>query len=756
MIRILHIVPGMNRGGMETYLMNLYRKMDRQEIQFDFLIHHTGVGCYEEEIRRLGGRICHIPSRHENGVANRRELDRFFREHPEYRVVIQHVSSLSYTAPLKAAASAGVPVRLFHCHNVREGGSAVLQPLHRFLHWIHGPRAGWLATDFCACSLSAAEFLTSKRTYLMSRLKMMPNVFDTADFSWTPSVRASVRAELGVEEKTLLVGNVGRLVPQKNQTFLIRMVLRMRDRYPDTRLLLMGSGEGETALKSACRELHMERAVIFAGEREDIRRYYQAMDIFVFPSLYEGLGMAVLEARAAGLPCLLSERVPEEVRSGEAVKVLELKAGETVWALKALEMVRQYGKIRDRLSRKAQKELAPYDAARAAGGVEAYYKKLAGRSDGSLHILQVRMDEEKGAGGISAYILGLFRQMKDPGIRFDFLMPVGSRCACAEEIAELGGTVYPVFVRKRDGLREHFISLSQFYAAHPEIKVIHGHYGQMHSLAEYTAACRAHVPARIFHAHSTDQEPSGLRTKIQAGYHRFLIPRCSNVLLACSDQAGKALYGKHRFQTVSDGIETERFAYDQEKRRQIRKELGIDSRRVIGHAGRFVWQKNHDFLLEIFADIHKKDRKTLLMLIGEGELRAHMERKVRELRLEGAVLFLGQRKDMEKLYLAMDMFLLPSHYEGLGMVLLEAQASGLPCIASSEAVPEEVKVLDSFRFLSLDAGCEVWAEAALEALEETRGVDGAKKVSGAGYESRMLAAQMEQLYLGLAGRKETE
>lgn len=749
MIRILHIVPGMNRGGMETFLMNLYRRMDLSRIQFDFLIHDIRTGAFEEEIAGLGGHIYHIGSRRGGLRENRRQLAVFFRLHKEYRIVVQHVSSLSYIAPLKEAAKAAVPVRIIHCHNTKEGGAAFAQPIHRLLHICHSAAIGYIATDFSACSMPAAQFLTDGRPWLMGRLRIVPNMVKLADFAFDEDLRQEVRAEMGLDGDTLLIGNVGRLAKQKNQKFLVRLVWRMRLQDKKVRLLCVGDGEKRGELLALCRRLKLEDSVIFAGECADVRRFYQAMDLFVFPSLYEGLGMALLEAQASGLPCLVSDRVPAEAKAGPATAFLRLEEGECAWAKEAFARLKQYRKDRRQLSEQNRALLSRYDAETAADREAAYYEKLTGRFDNKTHILQVRMDEAECVGGISSYIMNLYRHVDRSRFCFDFLVPAGVNCACREEILALGGNVYPAFMAKRDSVLAHRISLHQFFAVHPEIRIVHGHYGQNHSIAEYLAAAGG-GRRLIFHAHSTDRQPGSIYTRLMSRYNRQRLLRCSDALLACSKQAGLALIGGAKFTVVKNGIETRRYVFDASKRRDIRKKLGLEGKRVIGHAGRFVWQKNHEFLLDIFQKVREKDREAVLLLAGAGELEDPIRKKAQELQLIEAVCFLGQRDDMPDFYQAMDLFLFPSRFEGLGIVLLEAQAAGLPCLAASDAVPSEVRILENCHFLPLAQGAETWAQEALALSEAQRETDGAEKVKAAGFDGAEAYRSVEQIYLSLA------
>ena len=205
-----------------------------------------------------------------------------------------------------------------------------------------------------------------------------------------------------------------------------------------------------------------------------------------------------------------------------------------------------------------------------------------------------------------------------------------------------------------------------------------------------------------------------------------------------------------RVKIINNGIETERFAYNPGARREVRDELGLGGRLAVGHVGRFMKQKNHEFLLVIFSEVIKKRPDAVLLLFGEGELMEQIRKKAGSMGLSESVRFLGQRPDMNRYYQAMDVFLLPSLHEGLPVSGIEAQASGLPVI-TSDAVTEELKILDQVRFLSLDAPPSKWADLAVS-MAETERKDGSAAVAAAGYSIEETARELEEFYLR-AGRK---
>lgn len=317
-IRILHVVTYMGRGGLETMLMNYYRSIDRTKVQFDFLTHRDFEADYDAEILALGSRIYHLPPLNPFGRGYLSALDRFFAEHREYRIVHSHLDCMS-GIPLKAAKKHGVPVRIAHSHSSRQDFD-----LKYPLKLLFKRTIAKQATHLFACAEAAGHWM-----FGTDRFHVVNNAIDTMRYAFDPKVRASVRTELGISPDAIIVGHVGRFMTPKNHGFLLELFAQLP---PDTRLLLVGDGELRQQTEQLAEQLHIRDRVIFAGLRTDVDRMLQAMDVFVFPSLYEGLPLSIVEAQAAGLPCLISDKVPIECKKTELVTQLPLDAGASAWA----------------------------------------------------------------------------------------------------------------------------------------------------------------------------------------------------------------------------------------------------------------------------------------------------------------------------------------------------------------------------------------------------------------------------------------
>jgi len=367
MIRVLHIVNIMNRGGLETMIMNLYRNIDRTKIQFDFLTHSTQPGDYDNEIKELGGNIYSVVSRRQGILKNRRQLMEFFKKHPEYNIVHMHVSSLSYITPLKIATMGNVSTRVIHSHSSKhERGS-----IHKLLHMINQRKIKKYATNYFACSNVAAKWLYGDRLYNELDIHLINNSIDAQKFSFNEEVRNIVRKKLNIEDN-FVIGHVGRFTDAKNHIFLIDIFKEIHNIYPNSVLMLVGRGELENEIKNRVIKLGLEDSVMFMGVRSDIPELLQAMDVFLFPSLYEGLPVTLVEAQAAGLKCYVSDAVTQDVDITGLVQFISLQQSSKYWASKII--AGQEGYIR--LNTYEDVVKAGYDVKTAAIKLKEFYTNV--------------------------------------------------------------------------------------------------------------------------------------------------------------------------------------------------------------------------------------------------------------------------------------------------------------------------------------------------------------------------------------------
>jgi glycosyltransferase involved in cell wall biosynthesis len=304
-LRVLHVVVNMNRGGAETLLMNLYRNIDRSKIQFDFLTCKEGV--FDEEILQLGGNVYRIPYITDVGhFKYRKNLEEFFNCHYEYKIVHSHLDKMSGLV-LQAAKKRRVPVRISHSHNTSSEGSMAA----KLYKWYIGQLINQNATNYYACSQVAGEWLFKNRS-----VSILKNGIDIDQFRYTSEARKKAREELNLSENTIVLGHVGRFAHQKNHEFLIAVFAEFCKCDNDSILLLVGDGPLRKEVEKKVFDLKINKKVKFLGVRSDIPQILQALDLFIFPSLHEGLPVSLIEAQGAGLPCFISDQISTEVDMG--------------------------------------------------------------------------------------------------------------------------------------------------------------------------------------------------------------------------------------------------------------------------------------------------------------------------------------------------------------------------------------------------------------------------------------------------------
>lgn len=311
MKRVLQIMGGLKRGGLETFAMNIYRSIDRSEIQFDFLLTQVVGGDYEEEAKSMGANIYHLPARNKGYKAYRKALDDFFREHHDYIAIHEHISSLTSIEPAYYAKKYGIPVRIFHSHSSSIQKSLRLHWVHTILHYLNKPKVHSYATHYLGCSDKALDWMY-KYTGVRSRALMVSNGIDCEQYAFKKNVRAEVRKEFSIDADDFVIGHVGRFIPLKNQGFLVDIVDELHKTMPSAKLLLVGEGDTMDEIKAKVSDKGLEKSVIFTGVRSDVARLMQAMDIFVMPSWFEGLPVSLVEAQAAGLPVVASESISHD------------------------------------------------------------------------------------------------------------------------------------------------------------------------------------------------------------------------------------------------------------------------------------------------------------------------------------------------------------------------------------------------------------------------------------------------------------
>lgn len=371
-IRVAQIIGKLSAGGVEAVLFNYYRFIDKSKIQFDFFYDADSTVAPPQSLLDMGARFYCIPPYQHLPVYLKALYQHF--QNNRYLIVHSNMNTLALFS-LFAAWYAGVPVRIVHNHSTAGRG----ETKKNILKYILRPFAGLFATDRCACSRYAGEWMFGKKAVAGGQVTILNNAIDCTAFRYDAAARQDMRQQLGVEGH-FVVGHVGRFCYQKNHEFLIELFEEVHRQESTAMLLLVGNGELMDAIKAKVHAKGLDDAVLFLGVRQDVSRLYQAMDCFVLPSRYEGLGMVGIEAQAAGLPCVFSDKVPKEAALTGNVRYLPLAAPASAWAAAVLDA--RHFKWKDTLE---EIRAAGFDITREAGRLEKYYEERMERAGRSFH-----------------------------------------------------------------------------------------------------------------------------------------------------------------------------------------------------------------------------------------------------------------------------------------------------------------------------------------------------------------------------------
>lgn len=339
-IKILHVVGGMNVGGTETMLMNLYRKLNTN-VQFDFISYYDKDAYYDDEIRKLGGQVIRIDSPNKIGmIKSIKNLCEAIKENGPYDAVHAH-TLFNCGVAMIAARLSGVRVRVSHAHTNLDNNGNIIRKIYI---WCMRKTINLFSTDCIACSESAGKYLFGESITLSKKYKLLPNYVDYKKYLNCSDTK-SVRQELGIKDDDIVVGHIGRFVEAKNHKFLLEVVSEMIILNNKVKLILAGDGELRKEIESYAEELGIKENVYFLGIRKDIDKILNNLDIFIFPSIYEGLGLVMIEAQSAGIPCLVSEAIQKEADLDIGlVKQINLNDKKELWIKEAFELIENKNK----------------------------------------------------------------------------------------------------------------------------------------------------------------------------------------------------------------------------------------------------------------------------------------------------------------------------------------------------------------------------------------------------------------------------
>jgi len=342
--------------------------------------------------------------------------------------------------------------------------------------------------------------------------------------------------------------------------------------------------------------------------------------------------------------------------------------------------------------------------------------------------------------GLETFIMNVYRNINREKVQFDFLLRVQKRCDYEDEIEGLGGNVYRTYP-KSSNIFKSVHKTAEFFRCHKQYKAVHIHTDTALSVLDAAIARCFSKASVIVHSHNISSRARWITLLLRPQLKYF-----TNYRFACSNEAGKWLFGNGTSTIINNGIDTQSFSYIPDKANKIKKEFNLEDKFVVGHVGRFSHQKNHRFLLKIFKQIKQREPNSVLVLVGRGELEKYVMEDVHLLGLGDSVRFLGVRSDINEIMLMFDVFLFPSLFEGLAVAAIEAQASGLKCFFS-DTVSTEVKITDLVEFIPLTQSPAYWAAQILKHKDDFVRKDRYAEIVQNKFDIKENAKWLEEFYL---------
>ena len=371
MIRILQDVSHMDRAGIETILMRYYSRIDRTKFQFDFLINKNKKGAYDEEIIKLGGKLYHTPGLNPLKIIKyKKYIKKLIKDNPDIKILHAHNDAMEYPA-LLAAKEINFPVRISQSHN-----TSIDFDLKWPIKTLYRKLIPSVANYYFGCGKDAVKYFFGDKTINNNNYTIIRNAIETQNFIYNEKTRNKIRKLLNINENTFLIGHVGRFTNQKNHNFIIETMFRffIKEPFADVKVILIGDGELEGKIKNKIKKYNMEDKFIFTGNIPNTNEYYQAIDLFILPSKYEGLPLVGIEAQTACVPCIISNKVTDEVKITNLVEFLPLD--EKVWVDMIIEKMNTKHQRKDMTKQIKEKG---YDIDTEVKRLESIYYNLASK-----------------------------------------------------------------------------------------------------------------------------------------------------------------------------------------------------------------------------------------------------------------------------------------------------------------------------------------------------------------------------------------
>lgn len=363
-----------------------------------------------------------------------------------------------------------------------------------------------------------------------------------------------------------------------------------------------------------------------------------------------------------------------------------------------------------------------------------------------IRILQIGMSSNPG--GVENFIMNVYRNIDRTKIQFDFFVDHNlEKIAYENEIEELGGNIYREYYRRKELLKKGRKSVKTFFKEHPEIRGVHLHTNDINPMFKVLdVAAKINLPVRIVHSHNSDyMRKLSIIDKMYELCERTKLEKIATNLLACSTKAGKWMFKDKNFEVIKNGIDINKYKFNKNKRAYMRENLNLQNKFVVGHIGRMHYQKNPLFLIDIFNAIHKIEPNSILLYIGDGVMKKEVNKRIKEYKLEKNVMHIGTVSDTQNYFQAMDCFVLPSKFEGLAIVAVEAQTNGLNTYISSNVISTELPNTSLLHPIDLSESPEKWAKKIIECKNQER-QDKLLEIINDGYNIKMVVKKLEQLY----------
>lgn len=732
MKKIKILMCGLNSriGGIEMFVMNYASKLDLNKVQIDFInVYDNTVETEFYQNLEQYGKIYHCVDYRKHPLKFIKQVKKIQQEN-DYDIFHYHMSSCAYLIPLIAAKKANIKKIIAHAHNDASDKGFIKD----FVHQINKNFLPILSNSYFSCSNNAAKWFFPKKIYKLNKYVIIENAINISNFKFNSISRKELRAKYNINDDEIVYGNVGNLKKIKNHDFLIDVFFEIHKMNPNSKLIIIGIGEMESKLREKVNRLGIESNVVFLGKRFNVNDYLSAMDVYIFPSFHEGLGISYIEAQISGLKCLISTGVPEEADLLNNNIRINLDAGAKKWA----ELAEKLGKLKtDRANFSFEK--CKYDLNNAAKKLEEEYFKL-----NRIKIVHFVYGIKNG--GVEKVITSYFSNINRRNFDLHIITQGESDEKNLKQFKDLGFKVHHVTQKKVSILR-NLIDIFKILKKY-DFDISHCHMSNTNFFPLlYSKMCG--IKIRISHSHNAFAQKN-IFEKILISFSNLL---CTNKM-ACSEEAASWLFGKGKNNVfiLKNAIQTNEFKFDEKSRKKYREELKInDDDFVIGMVARFEEQKNHEFVLKFAREIIKKYSNVKFVFVGIGSLEESIKNQINDINKNNNFIFLSSRNDVNKLYSMFDLFILPSLYEGLGIVLVEAQISGLKCLTSN-FVPKSVNFSENVLFFELEKS--IWIKEIEKIVDEDDYVrnDYLEEVKKSGYDILSSSKLLENYYIDIYKR----